>query len=109
MSVLSEVLAANEQYAAAFGDKGELRAAARAALRDPHLHGRAARPRQVRRPQRGRRARDPQRRRPRQRRRDPLARDLLQAARHRASGSSSTTPNCGMEFFTNEVMRGLLA
>ena len=83
MPVLDEVLAANEEYSRTFGDQERTRAAARAALRDPDLHGRPARPRQVRRPERRRRARHPQRRRPRQRRRDPLARDLLQAPRHR--------------------------
>ena len=82
MSVLDEVLAANEAYAADFGEKGEPGAAARARLRDPHLHGRAPGPGEVRGPERGRRPRHPQRRRPRERRRDPLARHLPQAARH---------------------------
>ena len=81
MSVVDEVIAANKEYAKGFA-QGRPRDAARTALRDPDLHGRTARPCEVRRPQRRRRPRDPQRRRARQRRRDPLARHLLQAARH---------------------------
>ena len=47
---LDEILSANEQYASSFGAKGELACRWRAA-RDPHLHGRQARPRQVRGPE----------------------------------------------------------
>ena len=92
MAVLDEVLTANAAYAESFGDKGEAGPAAGPALRHPDLHGCPAGSGQVRRAGRRRRARDPQRRRPRQRRRDPLAGHLVQAARHAASGSSSTTP-----------------
>ena len=67
--------------ARSFGAKGEL-ALPPARLRDPDLHGCAARPGEVCRPRRGGRACHPQRGRPCQRRRHPLARDLLQAARH---------------------------
>jgi hypothetical protein len=38
MSVLDEVLSANDRYAASFGEKAELTLPPRA--RDPHLHGR---------------------------------------------------------------------
>ena len=82
MSVLDEVLAANDAYASDFGDKGELGMPPARGFADPDLHGRPPGPGEVRRPGRGRRARHPQRRRPRERRRDPLARHLLQAARH---------------------------
>ena len=53
MPVLDEVLAANEQYAASFGDKGELALPPARRLRDPHLHGRPPRPGEVRRPREG--------------------------------------------------------
>ncbi len=53
MSVLPEVLAANEAYAADFGDKGQLGPASGAPVRHPHLHGRPARPGEVRRSERG--------------------------------------------------------
>ena len=88
MSILDEVLAANADYAASFGVEGIAGAAAGArgfailtcmdARLDPAKFAGLSR---------GRRARHPQRRRARERRRDPFARDLLQAARHRASGS----------------------
>jgi len=38
MSVLPEVLKANEAYAASFGAKSQL-ACRRAAIRHPHMHG----------------------------------------------------------------------
>jgi carbonic anhydrase len=107
MPILAEVLGANEEYAATFGQE-RADASARPGLRDPHLHGRATGSRQVRRVERGRRARHSQRRRPSQRRRHPIARDLLQAARYPRVVRHSLLQR-GMEFFTDEVMRDLLA
>ena len=83
MSVLDEVTRRKRGVQPHVRRQERARAPTRTALRDPHLHGRPPRPRQVRRPERRRRPRDPQRRRPRKRRRDPLTRDLLQAPRHR--------------------------
>ena len=60
--ILEEVLTANAAYAVEFR-QGTTRAAAGAAIRDAHLHGRAPRSGEVCRPGGGRRPRHPQRRR----------------------------------------------
>ena len=79
--IVGEVVAANEAYVRGFGKKGDLPLPPGSALRDPDLHGRPARPGQIRGPCRGRRACHPQRGRPRDRRRDPVARHFPQAPR----------------------------
>ena len=81
-TTLDEVLAANGAYADSFGARAELPLPPARRFADPDLHGCPARPGEVRRSERGRRARHPQCRRARQRRRHPLARHLVQAARH---------------------------
>ena len=105
--VLKEVLAANERYSSSF-TKGDL--AMPPARRFAILTCMDARldPAKYAGLERRRRPRHPQRRRPRQRRRDPVARDLVQAARQ-AEWFVIHHTDCGMEFFTDEVMRGLLA
>ena len=107
MSVLDEVLAPTRPTRPTSRQGRSWRMPPARALRDPDLHGRPPGPGEVRRPQRGRRPRHPQRRRPRERRRDPLARHLLQAARH-AEWFVMHHTNCGMEFFTSELMGDLL-
>lgn len=42
MSILEEVISANDRYAADFGDKGKLTIPPARHFRDPHLHGRQA-------------------------------------------------------------------
>ena len=101
------VLNANGQYAASFGDKGKLRDAAGPAFAILACVDARLDPAKYRRPRRGRRPRDPQCRRPRQRRRHPLAGHLLQTAGHREWFVIHHT-DCGMETFTDEVMRKLL-
>ena len=52
MSAYDEVVEANERYVASFGSKGDWPPSG-PTFCDPHLHGRPARPGEVRRAQRG--------------------------------------------------------
>ena len=97
--VLKEAVGVNDRYAASFGEEERAHAAARAAVRDPHVHGRPPRPGQVRRAHRGRRPRDPQRRRPGERRRDPSLVISYKLLGTREWFVIHHT-DCGMEFFT---------
>jgi len=107
MSVLDEVLAANKSTSRASATKG-VGPATGSTVRNPDVHGRASRSGEVRRPLRRGRARDPKRWRSRERRRDPFSRHS-----YKLLGTKEWFvvhhSDCGMEFFTDESIRGLLS
>ena len=108
MSVLTEVLAANAELRRSLWRPVRVSPAARAGIRDPHLYGRPVGPAKyaglaegdahVIRNAGGRAS-------------DDAIRSLVIS--HKLLGTSEWFvihhTNCGMEFFTDEVMRGLLA
>jgi hypothetical protein len=99
--ILSEVPASNRSCASNFADKSKL---ALPPLRNSHLHGRKARPRQICWTSRGRCERHPQYGWRGGRRCHPVPRDQLQTAGH-----TRIHTDRGMELFTNEVLHVLLA